>query len=169
MPKGPPYYPTRVGARWVHQFGDNEFETTVAKVEARKDGSKVVTVDGNQRVLATGDGLFVLEDKADQPARRILFTRPGVEWTTRQQLLAPDPGVGFPVTQEGKMTHTSHRPERVVTPAGTFNAIRVESVFVSAGWEQRSTRWYAPGVGLVKSDCNGEPCLVLKRFAPGKD
>jgi hypothetical protein len=63
------------------------------------------------------------------------------------------------------------REEEVEVPAGKFKALRVEAEQELGANVFKSTLWYAPGVGLVKSvtNTNGtERVQVLKSFTPGK-
>jgi hypothetical protein len=72
----------------------------------------------------------------------------------------------------GRATGTAKAsgPERVVVPAGTYRAVRVdmEMPYIDGrkGMAKRSY-WYAPGVGRVKDVADGE-VTVLKSFTPGK-
>ena len=66
--------------------------------------------------------------------------------------------------------------EEVKVPAGTFHALRVEvsvplggpGIRGGADFRSRSTRWFAPGVGLIKA--SGRTWEhVMKSFTPATD
>jgi len=63
--------------------------------------------------------------------------------------------------------------EDVEVPAGKFHAVRVESEEpVGKELTQKTTTWYAPGVGWVKMVLqfgDAKEVKVLKSFAPGKN
>jgi len=68
---------------------------------------------------------------------------------------------GEQVTFEQLCTFTAYGPEQVFVPAGTFIAIRVvkEDQLLWSG----ETTWYAPGVGVVKSEFSVGPRVQPRR------
>jgi hypothetical protein len=66
-------------------------------------------------------------------------------------------------------TYTVGKVEEVEVPAGKFQAIRVEEK--TDVLLESATRWYAPGVGLVKAVSTlgkNEQIQVLKSYTCGK-
>jgi hypothetical protein len=71
-----------------------------------------------------------------------------------------------------KFFFSVHGPERVIVPAGTFQARRVEErcelnapqLVVASS----ATAWYSPGLGMVRWT-DGRSTTVLKSFSRGKD
>jgi hypothetical protein len=171
------YYPTREGDKLVYEMrsGDsvNELTEVVTKVE-RKDDALLVTVErnaGGKKALASQ---FTVSEKG---VTRVVTSgrelpvpipmlklpgKPGDTWTYE-----PDAAGGPP----RKTTYTLGKEEDVEVPAGKFKALRVESEQVLGDNVYKSTLWYAPGVGLLKSVNNiggTERTQVLKSFTPGK-
>ncbi|MBY0460989.1 MAG: DUF3108 domain-containing protein, partial [Gemmataceae bacterium] len=58
--------------------------------------------------------------------------------------------------------------EAVKVPAGTFDAVRIETDYTTGGVRRKSEAWYAPGVGLIKLTEDGRDTMLLKSFTPGK-
>jgi hypothetical protein len=63
--------------------------------------------------------------------------------------------------------------EQIETPAGTYEALRIDWEFtVEKGAIQRASFWYAPRVGLVKNLFKtteyGDDQVVLQAFTPAK-
>jgi len=67
----------------------------------------------------------------------------------------PKDGSG-PMVDIGKVTHHIAGMETVTVPAGTFDAVRIESTYAVTYDDMldlsKETLWYAKGVGLVKSE-----------------
>jgi hypothetical protein len=161
--KGPAlYYPTTVGARWVYQDPDKEHTFVVSRVE-EKDGAFVVDVaegpDGRevlcQQMRVSAEGVFRLSVAGTKyPNPECLLKLPhkdGQEWEFD---LGPANGGSAKLTAVGR--------ETVETPAGKFDAIKVERVGSNS-----ATYWFAEGVGLVKKT-SGKWERILKSFTPGK-
>jgi hypothetical protein len=56
------------------------------------------------------------------------------------------------VTCNVKITGKSFNKESIITKAGTFEAIKLESVVEgSSNSKNRVTEWYAEGIGLIKA------------------
>jgi hypothetical protein len=161
--KGPAlYYPTTVGARWVYEYRGIESTTVVTRV-VEKDGVFLVDVaqvsdkreTPSQQMRVSGDGVFRLSiaGTALQNPECLLKLphKDGHEWEVDM-----GPNLG----STAKLTAVAR--ETVETPAGKFEAIRVERVGDNA-----ATYWFAEGIGLVKY-IHGESEGVLKSFSPGK-
>jgi hypothetical protein len=165
-----PYFPARVGMRWVYDQDGKEmvFEVTGLKVEA---GKTVVTVSRGpigvstyhitpKAVLDGGSTRFVY----DPPLQKLkLPLTTGDTWDYEEPLL------------DGLRSHTGKmtvgKEETVDVPAGTFQAIPV--VFEVSALNRTPvpapvtyTSWYAKDVGLVKMafPSGGR---VLKSFSVG--
>jgi hypothetical protein len=157
------YYPTTVGTRWVSEYRGIESTFVVTRVE-ETDVGFLVDVAQVSRELATpmqqmrvsADGLFrlsIVGSTSQNPECLLkLPHKDGREWEVD---LGPDNG------GTAKLTATCR--ETVETPAGKFDAIRVERV---AG-NETNTYWFAEGIGVVKYIHNKSEG-VLKSFTPGK-
>jgi len=79
-------------------------------------------------------------------------------------------GESWKYESKGKVvtTFTVSKEEEVEVPAGKFKAIPVIEETEKLG---KITRWYAPGVGMVKEDKEGfgKSVTVLKSITPGKE
>jgi hypothetical protein len=65
---------------------------------------------------------------------------------------------------------TIHGFEEVEVPAGKYRAVRVDTAAgMFNGNPVEAKAWYAPGIGLVKSEGSFGHKLVLKSFTPGKE
>jgi DUF3108-like len=179
-----PYHPTAVGTKWVYEDDGADTSTYAVSDAAAGAGGTVVTVvevvDGRacpwQKVLVSAAGITRIElfgtplDPPDALLR--LPAKAGDSWET--EAIGKVGGRWDPIRRQreeditlvGK--RTAGKVERVVVPAGTFTAIRVESEVAINGRARRTTNWYAPGVGLVKL-AYGDSAKVLKSFTPGKE
>jgi hypothetical protein len=176
FPKNPLYISVQKGTRWVYE-GTSPGELVVSSSEwDEKSGTTTVTItsprqDGshapNQKLAVSGRGILWLENTAgpfDSPFWLLKVpVRQAEEWafTTSGSGIANTIG-----------TMKVVRVEDIEVPAGKFTTVRVKEEVQSlvngkpaGGYSQ--TRWYAPGVGLVKWQC-GDAGTVLKSFTPGK-
>jgi hypothetical protein len=179
VPEAPPprkvvhYFPTTVGAKWTYRGADGKtFEKEVTKVESKGDRTAVTVV------FREPDGKTTPGGEYEVSGRGVLRLDPPV-W----QLKLPAPA-GARWSYDGRPPHWlresffAGKPERVTVPAGTFDAIPVESTV----WTDRpvvelmdsTTEWYTPGVGPVKWtrhvwEKGGGPVyeVVLVSFTPG--
>ncbi|HEY1186967.1 MAG TPA: hypothetical protein VGE74_04885 [Gemmata sp.] len=153
------YFPTTPGTKLVY---DNT-TLVVANVETR-GGTKVVTVDYD-----TGGCYHVVEVSASGVVR----TQSGSVALDVPYVLmrSPvEPGDSWQVkTPNLEGTKTVGAVETVKVPAGTFEAVRVDTDYVSQGRRYKNVSWYAPGLGLVKSTTDGAAGWQLQSFAPGKE
>lgn len=167
------YFPTQVGDSWVYDVDGHEVGYTVRKVE-EKDGGEVVTVsmvgiggaftpDTTNTFLVSPNGLFTLTtgySQFDPPLCGLKLPHvDGAKWEETD----PRPALDWL-----KYKRSSHGPEKVTVPAGTFQAIRVEVESAQReGPPLRVTIWYAPGVGEIKRVQAGST-TVMKSFTSGK-
>jgi hypothetical protein len=177
--KTPLYFPTTVGTEWVYGSADSkedEFADTLSITEAEEsDGATVVTVarsfngrpQSTETIRVSSEGLFLLANshgKHDPPACMLkLPHKAGDRWQS----------YSLPVKPERGFVDVAVKEEQVKVPAGTFNAIRVDTESHRRGETKRLyTHWYAPDVGVVKYECGeafgGQGQTVLKSFNPGK-
>jgi hypothetical protein len=169
------YFPTREGTRRVHEVrargATYEHTEVVTKVEKQGAGFRVTTA----REVAPGSSLKTVTDVSARGVYLVelagkvhanpvpllkLPAKAGDSWTVQHQI--PAAGVATFTCTVGKV-------EEVKVPAGTFKAIRVEEK--TDALRGSVTRWYAPGVGLVKAvttSGKAEQTQVLKSYTLGK-
>ena len=171
VPKPEPtlnYFPTVVGDTRVYSRGGTDTVTAVEK----KGGALFVTVtyddDGTKRrMIATtyrvsADGVYQVgnpgKPEADVPPTCVLR-------------LPPAPGEKYARYGSRALTMTTHEPEDVAVKAGVFRAVRIVTEWPDGkgGVLDRTTEWYAPGVGCVKSMWEGpiQRESELVKFIPG--
>lgn len=175
----PPYYPTKVGTKLVYDYldGNDELVFVVTEVKDIKGGKRVTIERRDLRkpvpevVDVTGAGVFVVagpSGELDPPAAilRIPF-RVGDKWKFNYD---ETPGI-----RAGSVgTDTVIGVEKVKVPAGTFEAVRVDTeVTNTVGekvWHFKFSRWYGPHVGLVQEkDEKGELIRALKTVTLPKE
>ena len=166
------FFPTRVGDRMVHSIGDIEYATVVTKVE-ETEGGRRVTVG-----YALTDGQIPHQKTVEVSPNGILQlssygrTLPHPLWELKLAPKTDETWNGkWPVFVNGEVAfeeqkYTSAGWELVEVPAGKFRAIRVERDSTLNGATERTTYWYAPGLGCVKW-VSGDRGSVLKSFTPG--
>jgi hypothetical protein len=185
VPKGagkPVYFPTQKGAKWTYtNYHNDQEETFVVTEVVEKGGEKIISVGREAKGEVTPAGKFKLTKEGViesvgawqlHHVRPLMLDRPvkpGDEW--EEEVEAEGPGrapLKWKVVVRG--------PEKVKVPAGTFEAIRVESTFTIKGIAGRPdmmllslTEWYAPGVGAIRHASEGKELGVLKSFTPGKE
>lgn len=150
-PVGSPYYPSRVGSKWVYESPSGK---TVTRVTAHEkiggaDCARVEAAGPRDRrtveyVRAADDGLYrhAADGQMINPPVRFLKLppTPGDTWTVDSKTL----GVELKGTYEID-------EEEIEVPAGRFKAIVVRSDDFSVS-EQKvpHTYWFAEGVGMVR-------------------
>lgn len=167
------YFPVRVGDTAVYTEGDKEFTETVTKVED-VEGTKVVSVDrafggkvitrNYQRVNVSTKGIALVElynTKFDPLLWELkLPAKVGSEWKFER---ASDTGPYFDVRIIDAI-------EAVEVPAGKYMAVKVVRSRTLDN-RQVGVKWFAPKVGLVKSEyrteTKGLETKVLKSFTAG--
>jgi RNA polymerase sigma factor (sigma-70 family) len=171
------YFPTREGMKRVYEQRARgvtyQHTEVVHKVEKKRDGFRVTTgqeVTPGAILKTVTDvsprGVYLVEFAgkvhADPVPLLKLPAKAGDTWTVKRQVPAVHEAVPF--------TYTVGKVEEVKVPAGRFKAIRVEEKATPA-LLMSATRWYAPGVGLVKAVMffgKSEQTLVLKSYTRGK-
>jgi hypothetical protein len=178
-PKQPLYFSTTEGSRRVYvvRYGGNTVERTevVSKVE-KKDGVCRVSlgrdVGGEVHPMTTVEvsdkGIFrVATAGRDLPTPNPLLklpAKPGDTWEWEQE----GPGGAGPMV---KTTYTVGKEEEIEVPAGKFKAIPVEAVLDMNGRIMKTTSWYAPGIGPVKTVSDSgtnQQTQVLKSITPAR-
>jgi hypothetical protein len=171
------YFPTREGTRRVYEsrVRGTTYERTEAVTKVEKKGAGFRVTIGEEvapgKMLKTvtdvsAQGVYLVEFAgkvhADPVPLLKLPAKSGDSWTVERQI--PPAGVAT-------FTYTVGKVEEVKVPAGTFQAIRVEERIDPTVLRLTVTRWYAPGVGLVKAITSSgkiEQTQVLKSYTPGK-
>jgi hypothetical protein len=177
--KSPPYYPIKVGTKWVYQTGDADETRVVTKVDRKADativtigrfseGGKVVPLD--VMTLSEKELSQFPAGSKDLYAPAVLLKFPlqvGEKWNYEM----PSPTVLAP---EEKGTMEVEGKEEITVPAGKFKTVRVVATvgvlqmgILRAPFKR--TYWYSSGVGMVKTDYHDEKTTVLKSFSVGKD
>jgi hypothetical protein len=139
------YFPTTVGTKWLYRdTGNAEVAYEVSNVEDHADG-KFVTVTGGHGPctwLVSPSGLFITAmgtQKCDPPTPMLrLPLSSNKKWEFQQK---GGPGL--------KGLFAASGPEEVEVKAGKFITIKVETEWVG---NNKPTVWYAPGVGVIKSE-----------------
>jgi hypothetical protein len=177
LPKGgpAPYTATHLGDRWVYELTlpnqpPREIVEVVTAIEAQ--GGLVVTVSRETngklapigKLLASEKGLFRLAHGGSEfnPPLCLLPLpfKPGTTWETVHALPQGPERPTWEVDGEVDLR----------VPAGSFKAVKVLAT-PKGGPGPRRMLWYAPGVGLVRSESvQGEARTLfeLKSFTPGK-
>lgn len=175
-----PFFPTRVGTKWVYETPDGNRTEVITKVEQKKE-MKLVTIESvdetgktnsSRQLSVTNQGVFLVEGTL--PAKFEIF-RPKKLWLFLP--LAPksqDKWQAETIVEGGcvfGMTTQVVGTERLKTPAGTFNATRVDQAFTTSPFgdgpkQFQNSYWYASGVGLIQ--VGDPPIWTLKAFIPGK-
>jgi hypothetical protein len=173
----PCYFPVKVGARWVYELNGREDTYVVTAVERKKEETlvSVAILSGDERqpretwsVSERGLALLCLtpETRFDAPQQELrLPAWPGREWAVK---------TSGNFIERSESACTLAAVEVVEVPAGKFRACRVETVLLTVEGRppktpRRSTRWFAPGVGVVKDvmdDGDVVKTTVLKSFTP---
>ena len=173
-PPPAPYFPTRVGEQWVLGFEEphgTNMAPLVVTAAAERDGVTTVTVANVNRDGGRDPGFTV--EVSDKGVCVVANPRGKVDppqWLVKLPAKAGDKWE-VPIAGRGgkpeAMVRTVAGEEEVVTPAGTFKAVRVEVEYPpGTAW---TTEWWAPGRGEVKQLSAGAAvALVLKGVVPPK-
>jgi hypothetical protein len=138
-----------MAAEWreATKVGGSKLVTTE---RSRGDGKKTYKVE-----RVSPNGVLRLFRSGEDPVRLLeLPHREGQRWKTRM-------GVG---EFEINGTMTAGPVERVEVPLGAVLAVRIDWEFTINGTAQKSTAWYAHGIGVGQEDS-----WKLKSFTPGKE
>lgn len=163
-PELPIDFPTRVGTQWDYREGKHRWSISVVSV-AEKDGAKVLSRMGRANGCGSPRGDVVVS-----PAR-VTEAGPDRRAAPRTLLVLPL-RVGRKWEDQG-WTTTVRGVEKVMVPAGEYEAVRVDEVAHSPDGVVTVTSWYARGVGLVKrvqrAGGGEESVRVLHRFRLGRE
>ncbi|MBD2388827.1 hypothetical protein [Cylindrospermum sp. FACHB-282] len=183
----PVYYPTRVGAKRAMGVNGRVMKTyTVTVADPQPDGSVRVYEQSESRgvpfpfqeVLSVSPkGVFWTGIVRNEDGKDIRDVRVTPKWEpeclvrpekARWEWSLLDPA-RFPQAGRRVRTYEAVGVERVVVPAGTFRAMRVEQSTRDEAnpADFRRTAWYAPGVGVVQTAINGRTLEQLLSFEPG--
>jgi hypothetical protein len=163
------YFPTRVGTKWVYAEESGAGHGEIVTESEEKNGRFLVTVkatsvdfkDGPSTTVfrydVSHDGVFMVAEGLESSATRLVYDRPvcllklphkvGEEW-------GGDP-------KEKRAPFMSGKVESVKVPAGTFEAIRVDS-------GKDYSAWYASGIGCIKFRLK-DYCIEMKSFSLPKE
>jgi hypothetical protein len=163
---GQSLFPLVVGATWVRKSDDGD-EATSRVVGPKTVGStRCVVIErkaverGRERVTrscfqATATEILVIETTNMRGEPQVLNP-------SRPQLKLP-PKVGqtwswAPAESffDLKIVEKWLGEETVKTPAGTYRAWKLQTVTTGEGFSLTTLTWYAPGVGVVRSERKGQ-------------
>ena len=165
IPKARPawdrFFPTEVGTKWVYDTVFDEVSEEV--VESERSGGelrwtvrRVSSLSTSEwSYVASRDGVFERPAHGEEGERRLL----------RFPLIEGEPWDFEPFTRSEKsgrptVRATSGKWAEVQTPVGAYTAVAVSTA--------ATTRWYAPGVGLVMVENEGGRKQLLKSFNHSK-
>jgi len=136
-----------------------EFAVTTDTPSLGTARTEIYTVDGNglRRPLINHDQLHDYEFAIAYPAY-VFPLETGKSWSMRVDAIDPVSGKRNSVRVDGEVLGS----ERVTTPAGTFDTIRVKRRVYAGDWESfrhetniTEIDWYAPALGrAVRSESN---------------
>jgi hypothetical protein len=163
--KPPVYMPTAVGTTWVYDDEGQEWAEEVTKAEVKGDQTVVTIRCGapgesaiDRTVAVSAAGVF---ERAHGPYKfdpaLCLLKLPAKADQAWNEKLAPQKGLTL--NYEGR--RVAGAPEKVVVPAGTFEAVPVR-LEISAEDDVKlerprvlHTMWWAPDVGVVRLQAEG--------------
>lgn len=169
----PIYFPTQVGTRWVYLYPSSQEGIEIIKNVERCHECSVVTIeyfDENGKSLVqvlsvSREKVCVIEDWVCKYGDPLPWVKTAAKPRDSWQIATWYKFKGADKYAVGKAgTFTYLRTEKVKVPAGEFQAMCIEARGIM-GWSE--TRWYAPGVGLVKRINNANQTIVLKSFVLG--
>jgi hypothetical protein len=168
FPRTQPYYfPTTPGTKWVYESEHDKLALVISEVEQNEAGT-LVTVDrvngGEatrfQKVLVSTNGVIQTDFMGKTiPHPWVLLTVPYKEGDTWSDDDSDEFGFTASINRVCGV-------EIVKVPAGTYEAVKVDSEYRLKGQKITRSIWYAPHVGVVK--ITGSGTQVLKSFTPGK-
>jgi hypothetical protein len=174
--KSVPFFPTKIGTKWVYKSDRwGEFETEIWDAK-EKDGVTNLTIVNNSSemnadpfwiIAVSQKGMSVISEESFHYKPSIdwlrLPAKVGDQWKFDSSLDIASSRIS--TLARGRMKISAL--EKVKTPAGEFEAIRVEGTgSVPGPWNE--THWFAPKIGLIKWVNNAHDVFVLKSFTPAK-
>jgi hypothetical protein len=167
--KGRLYFPTTVGEQWIlgHDAEDGTNMDPMVVLSADESNGVMTVIAANIRKDGTvgqamawevsEKGVFLVADKSvklDPPQWLLkLPAKPGLKWE-----------VPLTGTVEPVMVRTVAGEEKVETPAGTYQAIRIDAEYPAG--KPWVTEWWAAGRGKVRVQSRFNAPLVLKSVTP---
>jgi hypothetical protein len=171
VPKAPAkkdslYFPTKVGAKWVYTEGDRDKTEVVTAVEHKpKEQVWVVSVEADS--LKPKEKTTWEWEVSERGLRSLKFGfDPERDENSKWWLLKLPAKAGEKWEISGDVWFEALEPKRIKVSAGEFDAVGVD---LNVGKIIKVTRWYAPGIGLVRIDDEKKPSCELKSFTPGKE
>jgi hypothetical protein len=162
--ENPPPFPMTVGDTRVYEYrtedrADEANSDVVTQVEKQKDGSTHVTLSVS---IVNGVSYKTVIAVADTGLTRLALSE---KTLAKPPLLLKLPATVGTKWEAGDAKYEVIGEEEVEVTAGKYKAAKV----VVTNGIGKTTLWFAPGVGMVKSAGEGnDRVLVLKEFKPGK-
>jgi hypothetical protein len=156
-------FPTTVGTKWVYKDGTDTVTRVIRQVRSIDETRivSVVEIDAKMndcpyaQYWVSGSGVYQLEDH-------------GVKCPTPLRLLKLPFAVGDSWSFDFvgvEYTHRSCNTERLILPAGTFEALIVEWLHPDRKGAKSGRWWFASEVGVVKTEWNHNRREVLVSFS----
>jgi hypothetical protein len=170
-PSGTPYYPLKVGTRWVYKSGTHTITVRVTKEElvGGVRCARVEAVEGKEvhveHVAVRPDGVFKYRADGDDIKPPLCFLKlppkAGATWKAEAEVR------GLAVTATFALA-----AGEVTVPSGRYKAVTVTAPdFQTGGRKMPVTYWFAAGVGLVRQRAlvgGSEVVLELESFSAPK-
>ncbi len=172
--KPPDYFPYQPGDTWVlEQAGTDSTITRTVTAADTKEGTTALTMSihwGNdtkttqtERYEVTAAGAWQVEEAGPDGRTKAEMTRPGMTAGDTWEVKYTRHGTDF------HYRVAVGKPKAVAVPAGTYTAVPL-TLTDPLGVQPPIVRWYADGVGLVKTECEigGKPVqFELKSYTRG--
>ena len=168
------YFPLKPKSKWVYKVLDQTVEVQVSGTEKfnNEDCVKLDTlvngkVVASELICLKADGVYRVKVKDDkiEPPVKILAMPPkkDLEWEVKSKVGTQSVSGKFKIKDMA---------EKVMTPAGNFEAILVEGLDMDiAGTKTTVKMWFVKGTGIVKllyKIQDAESVLELTKYEEGK-
>ncbi len=177
-PKKPNYFPLAKGNKWEyrHTKGSEKSDAVIEVKEVEtKDGKTSAVLksdlDGmtfDDRVAVGAKGVVRETIQGNQLNPPLVMLKYPVKAGEKWEQTVKAAGIALKFTSEAKDAG------EVKVPAGTYKAVRVETILEVEGSRIEIGSWYADGVGLIKQTvttddgANTVASMELTKFTPGK-